>query len=151
MLALASQRSLGRHRFNVAVLNALVPGIKGWISGKPLNEIERALGGDPDDKSETAKMCPQARELIATFIPRGLSFVMGLISRMAEEMDAAGAQEDLDESTLQSLTTAVGRGFDTVGKLEFANTRRDILGRVQLHKIYDERRQIVDLDFEDDL
>lgn len=136
---------------NGAVLDILFPGIVGWISGMPLNGIELELGGNPNRKSDTAKTCPQARDLIATFIPRGLSFIMGVVSRMAEELNAASAQEDLEEAMLQSLAAAVRRGFDKVEKLEFANLRRDILGRVQLHRMYDEERAISDFDLDDDL
>jgi superfamily II DNA/RNA helicase len=149
--ATASAGKTAKSAVNGDILDTLLPGIKGWISGKPLNEIERALGGDPDGKSDTAKMCPQARDLIATFIPRGLSFIMGVISRMAEEMNATGAQEDLEQGTLQSLAAAVRRGFDTVSKLEFANSHRDILGRVQLHTLYQETQLLFDIDFDDDL
>jgi DEAD/DEAH box helicase len=149
--ATAAAGKTATSQLNAAVLDILVPGVKGWIMGKPLNEMEIDLGGDPNGKSETAKMCARSRELIATFLPRGLSFIMGVISRMAEELDVASSQDDLDESVLKSLTAAVRRGFDTVGKLEFANARREILGRVQLHKLYDESLPILDFDLDDEL
>jgi DEAD/DEAH box helicase len=136
---------------NGAVLDILFPGIVGWVSGMPLNEIELKLGGNPNGKSDTAKMCPRARDLIATFIPRGLSFIVGVVSRMAENLDAVTAQDELDEAVLQSLTAAVRRGFDTVEKLEFANSRRDILGRVQCHRVYEEEGVFPDLGLDEDL
>ncbi|HHK7932050.1 DEAD/DEAH box helicase [Serratia marcescens] len=131
---------------NSDTLDALVPGIKRWITGKPLNEIETSLGGDPNGKSETQKMCPRARELISTFIPRGLSFIIGVVARMVEELDLASSQEGLDESFLKSLPASVRRGFDMVEKLEFANANKEILSRVQLHKLFDERLSIFDSD-----
>ncbi|RWL47624.1 MAG: DEAD/DEAH box helicase [Mesorhizobium sp.] len=136
---------------NGAVLDELAPGIKGWIQGKPLNEIERALGGNPDGKSKTAKMCPRARELIATFIPRGLSFIIGVVSRMAEELGVASRQGDLDEAMLKGLSAAVRRGFDTLEKLEYANNNKRIVGRVKLHRLYSERLDILSFDLDDDL
>ncbi|MBO2945269.1 DEAD/DEAH box helicase [Paenibacillus sp. F411] len=117
-------------------LSALLPGIQGWISGRPLNEIERLLGGDPEGTTETAKMCPRARELVSTFIPRGLSFIMMIVIRMVEELDLFALQEDLDKSLMNSLSIAVRKGFDSVEKLEFANARKNIYGRVQLHILY---------------
>jgi hypothetical protein len=96
-------------------------------------------------------MCPRARELISTFIPRGLSFVMGVISRMVKELDLYSSQTDLDESMMQSLTAAVRRGFDTNAKLEYANAHKGILGRVQLHKLYDQNLPILDFDLDDEL
>ncbi|HIE5562966.1 TPA: DEAD/DEAH box helicase [Enterobacter kobei] len=131
---------------NSAVLSALTPGLKAWITGKPLNAIEISLGGDPNGKSETVKMCPRARELISTFIPRGLSFIIGVVARMTEELDLASSQEDLNESFLQSLSAAVRRGFDMVEKLEFSYANKNILSRVQLHKIFNERQTHSDFD-----
>lgn len=128
------------------MLDILVPGLKGWISGKPLNEIETSLGGDPNGKTDALKMCPRARELISTFIPRGLSFIIGVVARMAEELDLTSNQEELDESLLRSLSAAIRRGFDSVEKLEFANNHKEILSRVQLHKRFDESFSITDFD-----
>jgi len=119
------------------VLSKVLPGIQGWISGKPLNEMERMLGGNPDGSTFTAKMCPGARALISTFIPRGLSFIMMLVSRMIEELDLYTMQDDLDKSLVNSLSIAVRKGFDSIDKLEFANHHKSIYGRVHLHKLYE--------------
>ena len=134
-----------------SVLAVLQPGIEAWISGKPVNEIQRALGGNPNGTPESSKMCLRARELIATFIPRGLSFVIGVVARMAEELDADKSQPLLDLELLQSLSGAVRRGFDTIGKLQFANGHREILGRVQLHRLYEEAYGFTDEEFDEEL
>lgn len=134
-----------------AVLEAIQPGIEAWISGQPVNEIQRALGGNPNGTPESSKMCLRARELIATFIPRGLSFVIGVVARMAEELDADKSQPPLDLELLQSLSGAVRRGFDTVGKLQFANGHREILGRVQLHRLYEETYGFANEEFDEEL
>lgn len=96
-------------------------------------------------------MCMRARELIATFIPRGLSFVIGVVARMAEELDADKSQPPLELELLQSLSGAVRRGFDTVGKLQFANGHREILGRLQLHRLYEETYGFTDEEFDEEL
>ena len=134
-----------------SVLIAILPGIMGWISGKPLNEMEKDLGGDPNSKSNSARMCPRARELVSTFIPRGLSFIMGVISRMVEELDLYSSQTDLDESMVQSLSAVIRRGFDTISKLEYANARKTIIGRVQIHQLYDQDRLTLAFDLDDEL
>jgi hypothetical protein len=121
---------------NETTLSTILPGIQGWIRGIPLNEMERILGGDPEGTTETAKMCPRARELVSTFIPRGLSFIMMIVSRMVEELDLFTLQEDLEKSLMNSLSSAVRKGFDSVEKLEFANARKSINSRVQLHMLY---------------
>ncbi|CAM4472668.1 hypothetical protein U9M73_14485 [Paenibacillus phoenicis] len=122
-----------------AVLSSLLPGIKGWINGRPLNELESLLGGNPEGTTDTAKMCLRARELISTFIPRGLSFIMMVVSRMVEELDLYTIQEDLEKSLVNSLSIATRKGFDSLDKIEFANARKNIYGRVQLHKLYEEK------------
>lgn len=133
------------------VLNAILPGVKAWISGLPINEMERQLGGQPDSKSETAKMCPRSRDLIATFIPRGLAFVMGVVSRMVIELDLCNKQEDLSEDLVKSLSAAVRRGFDTVPKLDYANKHKDVTGRVLLHKNFAQSSAIFDFGLDDDI
>ncbi|MEX1030753.1 MAG: DEAD/DEAH box helicase [Paenibacillaceae bacterium] len=133
-----------------SILATLLPGIGSWLSGKPLNEMERVLGGNPDGTTEKDKMCSRARELVSTFIPRGLSFIMSVISRMVEELDLFSSQHNLDEIMIRSLTAAVRRGFDTVEKLEFANTRKDILSRVQLHHLYDYNQSFYEFDIDED-
>lgn len=136
---------------SASVLDILQPGIVAWITGRPINEIQRALGGNPDGTPESSKMCLRARELIATFIPRGLSFVIGVVARMTEELEAHKSQPLLELELLQSLSGAVRRGFNTVGKLQFANGRREILGRVQLHKLYEETYGFSDDEFDEEL
>jgi superfamily II DNA/RNA helicase len=134
-----------------AVLDVLAVGVKGWICGLPLNEIEIKLGGNPNGKLATEKACPQARELISTFIPRGLCFVMGVVSRMAEDLGVALEQDSLDETLLKSISAAVRSGYDTVEKLEFANAHKEILGRVQLHRLYHQAGLAFDFDLDDEL
>jgi hypothetical protein len=119
-----------------ATLSGLLPGIQGWISGSPLNDIESMLGGNPEGRTEKEKMCRRARELVSTFIPRGLSFIMMVVSRMVEELDLFVSQEDLQKSLINSLSSAVRKGFDSVEKLEFANAHKSIYGRVQMHMLY---------------
>ncbi|MES0009294.1 DEAD/DEAH box helicase [Mesorhizobium sp. M0062] len=149
--ALIAAGKTAKSPLNEAVLDTLLPGIRAWLSGKPLNEIERDLGGNPDGKSDSTKMCPRARDLIATFIPRGLSFILGVVSRMVEEIGAASSQDDFNEAVLKSLTAAARRGFDTVEKLEYANSHKEILGRVQLHLLYAESLRFLDFDLDNDL
>ncbi len=54
--------------FDSVYLDVLLPGLKDWIDGKPLNEIETALGGDPIEDKKDYK-CPRTRELVGKVIP----------------------------------------------------------------------------------
>ncbi|MGD6900445.1 DEAD/DEAH box helicase [Bacillus infantis] len=124
-----------------SVLSTLLPGIQGWISGKSLNEIESLLGGDPNGSTATAKLCPRARALVATFIPRGISFIIMVVSQMVEELELYALQDGLNKSLINSLSIAVRKGFDSLEKLEFANTHKNIHGRVQLHMLFEQNRE----------
>lgn len=117
-------------------LKAILPGLLAWIAGVPISDIERELGGDPDSDTETRRVCPRARELIGTVIPRGVSFVMGLVSHVVGDADVFEGQEDLDPSLVDILGTAVRRGFDAPEKIAFAGEYPGLLSRVQIHQAW---------------
>lgn len=108
-----------------------------WLGGVPLNDIERMLGGNPDGAA-AAQMLPRAREFVGTVVPRSLSFVLGVVARMAEELAVAEQQLDISTDILQSLSACARRGFDTSAKLEYANADRTLIGRVEVHRAYAE-------------
>lgn len=124
---------------DTSVLAAIEPGVMDWICGRPLNAIEVSLGGKPDSTSETQMICPRARELTSTFVPRGLSFIAGVVARMVLEIELGQDDELVDStSTVRSLSAAVRRGFDSPEKLAFANKNPEIFGRVEIHQIYEQ-------------
>jgi hypothetical protein len=118
------------------VLRDLIPGINSWISGMPLREVELALGGDPDSNSQTKKSCPRMRELVGSVLPRGLTFIMGLITRVVTEIDPYDTQENLSSDVVDSLSTAIRLGYDTPEKLNFSFSNPSILSRVGVHQAY---------------
>jgi hypothetical protein len=117
-------------------LNTLLPGIKEWISGKPIVDIEIALGGNPHKASDTRRICPRARELVGTVIPRTLSFILSIVSYVVTELAPFDAQEGLSRELVESLGTAVRLGYDSVEKLTFAMQNATLLGRVQAHRAW---------------
>jgi len=118
------------------VLNNLLPGIRAWIQGKPMCEIETQLGGNPDSESDSKKICPRSRELVCTVIPRGLSFIIGLVSHVAQNIDSFNEQNELRREVVECLGTAVRRGFDTPEKLNFARQNENLLSRVKMHDVF---------------
>ena len=64
---------------------------------------------------------------------RGLSFVMGLVTRIVEELSPYDAQEELSAELIGCLSTAVRLGFDTPEKLSFFFKHPNILCRVRAH------------------
>ena len=118
---------------DVSSIDGLKPAVTAWLAGKPLNQIERLLGGDPDSAIAAQVLLPRAREFAATVIPRALSFIIGVVARLVEELDLASRQPGLLPQLVQSLSACTRRGFDTPTKLEFANANRELIGRVEVH------------------
>ena len=136
----AVNASLGRGAelpLTAGTMQALKPAARAWLEGRPLNEVERLLGGRPNGANASQRQLPRAREFVSTVVPRSLSFLAGVVARMAQELGLA-EDDDNDESVLRALSGAVRRGFDTVPKLEFANANRRLVGRVATHLAYDE-------------
>jgi hypothetical protein len=114
----------------------VLKGLHAWVRGEPLNSIEIALGGDPTTAAPTKRMCPRARELVGNIIPRGVSFILGLIAHVVTDIDPFEQQKNLDRQLVESLSNAVRKGFDSTDKLFFANSRPAILSRVQAHRAW---------------
>ena len=117
-------------------IDDLIPGIVAWLAGAPLCDIERALDGAPDSNAVTHQVCPRARELVSSIIPRGLSFIMGLVTRIVEEVNPYDAQENLTANLVGALSAAVRLGYDSPEKLSFAFANPSILSRVGVHQKY---------------
>ena len=120
------------------IFNNLHKGVVAWISGEPLCKVETELGGDPDANPDEIS-CPRSRELIGSVLPRGLSFIMGLISRLVEETDPYKVQENLTREVVSSLPTAIRLGYDSPEKLNFSLSNPQIISRVAVHQKYSEQ------------
>jgi len=131
-------KTIGRKEnapFSGDAISTLCPGLLAWISGKQLIDIERALGGDPKDKKQLE--CPRARRLITRLVPMGITYVIGLVAKTAQDVLADADNSLTAPAVIGCLHTAVRRGFDTPAKIAFAETRKGILGRVQLHRAFE--------------
>lgn len=117
-------------------LMLILPGLIAWIEGKPLATIEKELDGDPDSDSLVKQVCPRARELVGSVIPRGFSFIMGLVSHVVEEVDPFDTQEDLSHQLIECLGTAVRKGYDEPEKVFFAGNHPAIFSRVRMHELW---------------
>ncbi len=123
------------------VLEALSLGVRAWLSGFPLRDIEIALGGNPDSDNATAKACPRARELVGTVLPRGLSFIMGLVTRIVTEISPYDNQESLSSEVVEALSTAIRLGYDSPEKLAFSFSNSAILSRVGVHQAFNQEKE----------
>lgn len=120
-------------------LDLLLEALIAWVDGKPLREIEEIFGGAPDDKTFSKKTCPRARELAGTIVQRGISFAIGLIAHIIEDVDPFAQQETLDPQLIECLGTLVRKGYNETGMLFFAAEKKTLLGRVQVHRAWQNR------------
>lgn len=120
-------------------LNLILPGILAWIRGRPLSDIEVELGGEPQSTTFAKRICPRARELVGTVIPRGLSFVVGLVSHIVLEMGVVDSRDGVDAVLVESLATAIRKGYDTPDKVLFAVQNPNVLSRVQVHRLWEQQ------------
>jgi hypothetical protein len=115
-------------------IKQLGTGIVSWIRGAPLNQIEKALGGDP--ASAVGAMCPRARTLATNIAPLGLSFIGGLVARVAKEAVVVGDISGISSVVTDCLATALRRGFDSPEKVAFAEVKSALLSRVDIHTAF---------------
>ena len=115
-------------------LQIILKGLIAWTSGKPLAAIEIVLGGDPNSDTQTKRVCPRSRELVGSVIPRGFSFIMGLLTHVVGKAVPIDTLDDSGRQLLECLGTAVRRGYDTPAKVVFADQNPTIFSRVQMHQ-----------------
>lgn len=120
----------------VTDLSALLPGVIAWMEGRPIREIESELGGELFKVDGTPTVCPRARDLVNSCIPRGLSYAMGVVGQIALKQEAHQVQSSLSIDVLESLGVAVRLGYDRPQKLKFMQKHRNYLSRVQVHEAF---------------
>lgn len=113
------------------------PGVLAWLMGSPLRDIETALGGEPDSHLSSKVICPRARELVGTLMPRGISYIMSVVVMALDSMDTSRL-DDFTFDVMHSLTIATRRGFDTPQKVRFAMKSPVTATRVQIHRAFAE-------------
>jgi len=120
-------------------LDHLLRGLLAWINGDNLRSIELILGGEPDHHTPTKYVCPRAREIAGTIVPRAVSFILSLVARVAS--DAIGSEDsaDVDQQLIEFLGTIVRRGYSSPDMMFYAMDHKHLLGRVQVHAAWKTR------------
>lgn len=121
-----------------AAFDIIQPGVKAWMEGITFNEIETILGGTPN---KAGNLCPRTRALALSLLPRGLSFLGGLLTTIVRDVSIAEDLPDILTDTVTNLSTAIRKGFDSSDKLAFANQNPTILSRVQAHLAWGKRAE----------
>jgi hypothetical protein len=115
-----------------AEFELLKAGLQAWITGRPFNEIELALGVSPD----RAKSCPRARDLVLKIANRSLYLVAGSMVEVAKVAFTANGMAPPQPAVLETLAVAIRKGLDTPDKVAFAYRRPTIRSRVLLHRSF---------------
>lgn len=131
----AAGRSQGA-QLDGEVLRDILPGLLSWVKGESLSKIEEILKGKPNAKEITKRTCPRARALASVVIPRGYSFVLGLVAHVLQEVDLFDGP---DQKVVEVMSSALRLGYDTPDKLFFARDNKDALGRVQAHLLWQQK------------
>lgn len=108
-----------------------------WMEGKPLCDLERALGVEP----EKFKTCDRARKFALRIVP-GLAYVFSLPLMLMKRTVIEDENKDVFISAaLSQLGQCVRYGFDTHEKCALNHHLRDKhLSRVELHEQFEQIR-----------
>ena len=112
----------------------LKAGLKAWVSGRPFNEIEIALGV----ASNKLKSCPRARDLVLKLANRTLYLIAASVAEVARLEFASQNLAPLQLSVLETLPVAIRKGLDSPDKVAFAYLRPTVRSRVLLHQGFGE-------------
>ncbi|THV12725.1 DEAD/DEAH box helicase [Rhizobium rhizophilum] len=101
-----------------------------WVRGKPLTDLEEALG-TPADKLKT---CIGARKFVLRAIPE-LGYLFGVPALLTQRLAASDGKELSLSPALTKLSSCIRNGYQTYEQAALGfRLRRDKLSRRQLHK-----------------
>ena len=100
-----------------------------WMSGRPLVEIELAMGTKPN----LLKTCERARDFVSDIVPE-LSYLFGTPSLVVQAMIDERKLEDKVPVSLSLLSTCVKEGFDSSEKAVLRTSMNGIVNRRAVHR-----------------
>jgi hypothetical protein len=110
-----------------AELLRLKEGLRAWLTGLPMCDIELALGaGDVGH-------CPRARDLALKLGSRRLYLAASSLAEAVRVILARNARPIPQPAVLETFAYAIRRGLDHPDKVAFAHLRPTIRSRVLLH------------------
>jgi hypothetical protein len=107
----------------------LKAGLRAWLTGLPMRDIEVALG------AEAARVghCPRARDLALKLASRSLYLVVSSLTQVVRVILARHGRGVQQPAVLETLAYGIRRGIDHPEKIAFAHIRTTIRARVLLH------------------
>lgn len=113
-----------------AQFEVLKAGMCAWLTGKPLSEIEVALGVAPNRLG----VCKRARDLVLKLANRKFYMIAAAISELAKIKLAETGTVSPTPAVLEILAIAIRKGFDTPEKVAFAYIHPELRTRVLAHQ-----------------
>lgn len=113
-----------------AEFQVLRAGLHAWMSGRPFQDIEAALGVD----EAKIRCCGRARDLVLKIVNRRLYMIASAIAELAKARYAETAIVESYPAILESLAYAIRSGFDTPEKVAFSHLNPRIRTRVATHR-----------------
>lgn len=111
------------------ICNSVFPLLDMWMSGRPLAEIEIAMGTKP----KLLKTCERARDFVSDIIPE-ISYLFGAPSLVTQAMIDERILEGEVPLSLSLLSVCVKEGFDTSEKAVLRTSMNGIVNRRAVHR-----------------
>lgn len=147
LMTVAGVKQIDHENYQPAI-NILKQGMTSWLTGLPITDIERSIGGD----LRGAKvLCSKAREIVTNIAPRGFSFFSTFLVQTAKHIADEFEETIKYPAALECLPAAIKHGFDHPGKLAFYQLNDDrLLTRVEAHQRYNVTHPSFELAEDDD-
>jgi len=110
----------------------LKAGLRAWLTGLPMRDVEAALGVGADDLGH----CLRARDLALKLASRSLYLVISSVAEAVGVILARHGRPVRQPAILETLAYAIRRGLDHPDKIAFAHLRPTIRSRVLLHAAF---------------
>jgi ATP-dependent RNA helicase HelY len=110
----------------------LKAGLRAWLTGLPMRDVEAALGVGADGIGH----CPRARDLALKLASRSLYLVVSSLAEVVRVILARHGRPVQHPAVLETLAYGIRRGIDHPEKVAFAHIRPTIRSRVLLHAAF---------------
>ena len=114
------------------IFKTVFPLLDIWMYGRPLVEIELAMGTKPN----LLKTCERARDFVSDIVPE-LSYLFGTPSLVVQAMIDEKKLEDKVPVSLSLLSICVKEGFDSSEKAVLRTSMNGIVNRKAVHREFE--------------
>ena len=106
-----------------------------WLTGRPLAEIETALGVPP----KKLGWCPRSRDLVLKLANRSFYMVVSAIAELTKALARGGFIQLEGLAVVECLPLAFRNGFDLPDKIAYNLLRQPLRSRVLTHQAFDQQ------------